>query len=238
MKIKIILAAASALTLAASANAATLITSSFGTTTGSDDDNQAGPIRGVAYQIITTGTYSVPSVTQGGYTATHALSATDTVATQVQFQSLTWQRSSSTAMSGTFYVAIADGLTVDSNGNVTNIGTILGVSTNSITDPASNAAMTWSFNNTLLNVGSTYQFVLTNTANPTVAADFVSGQFELKTATNLLTETTLIAGNNSAFTNRTGWEPVFSMTYNAIPEPSAALFGGLGMLALLRRRRA
>jgi hypothetical protein len=37
-------------------------------------------------------------------------------------------------------------------------------------------------------------------------------------------------GNNTAIDN-------FSLSSNAIPEPSAALLGGLGLLALLRRRR-
>ena len=31
--------------------------------------------------------------------------------------------------------------------------------------------------------------------------------------------------------------PVLTLDYTAVPEPSAALLGGLGLLALLRRRR-
>lgn len=229
--------------LSSLAATATTIVSSFGDISATDNDNQAGPIRGVSYLITTVATYTNPTVTQGGsgninpYTATHTLSATDSGATQIQFQSLTWQRSSSTAMTGTFYVAIMDGFTVDSSGTVTNVGTVMGVSSNSITTPSANAAMSWTFGDVLLSVGSTYQFVFTNTATPTVASHFVSGQLELKTGTNLLAETQLVAGNAAGFTNRAGWEPVFSMTYNSVPEPAAVLFGSLGLLTILRRRR-
>lgn len=226
--------------LPVTANAATLITSSFGTVTGTDDDNQAGPVRGVEYKIITTGTYTNP--TSGA--ATHALSATDSAATQVQFQNLQWQTSSSTTFGGaaTTYLAIMDGFTVDSSGAVTTVGTLLGVSSNSIdgTTVGKNANLSWNFNNTLLTVGSSYQFVFVNTATPSVAADFIAptGGLELKTGTGLLSETTLMAGNASSYNSRANWEPVFNMTYNAIPEPSAALLGSIGLLALLRRRRA
>lgn len=232
------------LALSPLAASATTILSSFGDISATDNDNQAGPIRGVSYLITTVATYTNPTVTQGGsgginpYTATHALSATDSAATHVQFQGLTWQRSSSTAMTGTFYVAIVDGLTVDASGNVTSVGTVKGVSTNSITTPAANTSMSWTFGDVLLSVGTTYQFVFTNTATPTLASHFTTGQLELKTGTNLLAETQLVAGNASSFTNRAGWEPVFSMTYNSVPEPTAALFGALGLLTILRRRRA
>ena len=40
-------------------------------------------------------------------------------------------------------------------------------------------------------------------------------------------------------TNATqNWGTAFTVDFTAVPEPSAALLGGLGILALLRRRRA
>lgn len=219
---------------AAVGHAATSITSSYGTVSGSDDNNQAGPIRGVTYRIITTGTYTNPGTTAPNI---HTLSATDATATQVQFQSLSWQRSSSTAMAGTWYVSIFSGLTVDTNGNVTGLGTFMGASTNTVASPASLATMTWNFNNVLLTVGSDYQFVFTTTATPTLTSDIGAGQFELNVATNGLAETQLVAGNSTAYSSRANWEPVFSMTYNAVPESGAALLGSLGIMTLLRRRR-
>lgn len=229
--------------LATSAPASTII-SSFGSISGVDNDNQAGPIRGVTYRILVTGTYTNPSVTQGNsgggnsYTATHALSATDPSAPQVEFQSLSWQASSTTAFAaGTYFVSIFSGLTVNSSGAVTSLGTFIDSSTNSLSAPALNSTMTWTFDNPVLNVGSDYQFVFTSTATPTVAGDVVAGQFELKTGTNLLAETSLVGGNTSGVTNRNNWEPVFSMTYNSIPEPTSVLLASASSLVLLRRRR-
>jgi len=212
---------------------ATLITSSYGTVSGADDNNQAGPIRGVSYKILSTGTYSNNIGTGSNV---HALSASDPAATGVEFQSLTWQRSGSTTMNGTWYIGIFSGLTVDTNGNVTSLGTLIGASTNSVVNPGANAAMAWSFNNVPLTVGATYQFAFTTTATPTLTTDIGAGQLELNTGGHL-SETELVAGNATTFTNRAGWEPVFSMTYNAIPEPASALLGGIGVILLMRRRR-
>jgi hypothetical protein len=223
-----------------------VIVSSFGNTTGLDNDNQAGPIRGVTYRIITTGNYTNPTATQGSsasansYTATHSLSATDAPAITVELTNLTWQTSStSNGFSGSaLYVSVFSGLTVTSAGVVASLGTFVGSSTNSIANTvAANTQISFNFDDLALTNGSDYQFVFTTTATPTLAVDIGSASLELKTGGNLLAETSLVGGNTSSVTNRNGWEPVFSMTYNSIPESSTSLLGGLGLLAMLRRRR-
>lgn len=217
---------------------ATLITSSYGTVSGADDNNQAGPIRGVSYKILTTGTYTNNAGTAPNV---HSLSATDGTATSVEFKSLTWQRSGSTTgvNTGPLYVGIFSGLTVDASGVVTALGSFMGASTNTVSATTGNQSMTWNFNNIPLTVGSTYQFVFLTTNTPTLTSHVSFNGLELNVpggAANLA-ETELIGGNASSVTNRAVWEPVFSMTYNAVPEPASALLGGLGLILLIRRRR-
>ncbi len=254
---KILAAMAGMILMGAGAAQAMLITSSFGDyTTTTDNDNQAGPIWGVSYTILNTGTYTAPiSVTAGSsvgnansYTATHALSGSDPSAPQIQMQNLQWQRTTSTTGLGTLasnnvYVAIMDGFTVSSAGAVTSVGTLKGLSSTTVSAPGANANMSWNFDNVVLNVGTAYQFIFTLTTNP-VLTDFQTGGFnagggalELKVATGLLGGTSLVAANGTGYTNRDNWEPVFGMTYNTIPEPATVGFLGIiGLGALLRRR--
>lgn len=219
-------------------HAATLITSSYGTVSGADDNNHAGPIRGVSYKILTTGTYTNNAGTAPNV---HALSATDGTATGIEFQSLTWQRSGSTTgvNSSPLYLGIFSGLTVDASGNVTSLGSFVAASTNTVSATTANQSITWSFNNVPLTVGATYQFVFITTNTPTLTTDVSFNALELNVpgGTANLAETELVGGNASSVTNRANWEPVFSMTYNAVPEPAAALLGGLGLILLARRRR-
>jgi hypothetical protein len=228
---------------------AAVITSSFGSTTGVDNDNQAGPLRGVTYKIITTGTYTNPTATAGSsvgansYTATHALSATDNTATTVLLTNLTWQTSSTAAASNGFsasplFVSVFSGLTVNSGGTVTSLGTWVGSSSNSIASSiGTNTQISYNFADLALVNGSSYQFVFTTTATPTLTSEIGSASLELKVGANLLQETELVAGNASSYNNRAGWEPVFSMTFNSVPEPAVSLLASLALLRILRRQR-
>ena len=235
MKLRILIAIAAA---TSSLHAATLITSSYGTVSGADDNNQAGPVRGVSYKILTTGSYTNNAGTAPN---AHTLSATDGTATTVEFQSLTWQRSGSTTgvNTGALYIGIFSGLSVDASGNVTSIGTFMGSSTNTVSATTANQSMTWSFSNVPLTVGATYQFVFLTTNTPTLTADVSFNALELNVpgGTANLAETELVGGNASSVTNRGNWEPVFSMTYNAVPEPASALLGGIALILLISRRR-
>lgn len=217
---------------ATGATQAVTIVSSYGTTSGANDNNQAGPIRGVTYKIITSGTYTNPNG--------HTLSASDPTATTVQLSNLKWQTSSSGNgfTASALFVSVFSGLTVDGSGNVTSLGTFIGSSTNSFPNTVGvNTEISYNFNNLSLTNNASYQFVFTSTATPTLTTDVGAAGMELNVVSNGLTETELVGGNATAVTNRAGWEPVFSLTYNSVPEPSAALLGGLGVLGLLRRRR-
>jgi hypothetical protein len=84
-------------------------------------------------------------------------------------------------------------------------------------------------------VGSNALFAL-NAAASTVGYDFA--------LSNLISDFTLAAGQSATFTwaseggsgGRTRFDNI-ALTGTVVPEPSAALLGGLGLLALLRRRR-
>lgn len=239
--------AGSIVAMAATAQAATIVSSFGDFSSATDNDNQAGPIRGVSYRIITTGTYTNPSVTQGSssstnsYTATHSLTNPNALATTVSLQSLKWQAGSGGSAIGAVnrWVAVFDSVTLDANGAVTGLGTLRAVSSNSVTNVGNNAMMTFNFANQELTVGNNYGFVLVDNDNSDNSgfafAEISSANFELKTGTNLLQENTLIGANATGVTNAAAWEPVFELQY--IPEPSSALLGGIGMLLLLRRRR-
>ena len=72
----------------------------------------------------------------------------------------------------------------------------------------------------------------TDTANTTTGGGFFTGVFTADSASQDFTLTGYKTGQeNDAATQYN------ALQLSAIPEPSAALLGGLGMLALLRRRR-
>lgn len=242
---------AALLLAAGSASADTIM--SFGDTTGGiDNDNQAGPFWGVEYAIDNTGVgvYSGQLSATGGaspsgansYTATYAVSNPDPSATLLK--SLTWQASSSVFfadLTDPLYIAVMTGFTVNSSGAITSIGSLVGTSQTTITGPASNAQLTWNFSGISVTAGQSYDFVLTTKANPTQASDFTTGQLELKVGTGLLTGSTILAANSSGYSNRNNWEPVFSIDLAPVPEPSTlalAALGGVGMLLMMRRRKA
>jgi len=237
--------------LVGSLEAATPITSSFGTVASNTDDDQATKfVRGVEYKILSSGTYSHPTdITTGLPNATHTLTPVGIVppgAIEATLQSLSFQTSSCTTdiNKSPLYVSIFTGLTVDSNGNVTSLGTFIASSTNSQQTALRLQKLTWNFNNVLLNINSSYQFVFTTTNNPLSTSDISRQALETRYDTNLLGETKLIGGNSTAVSKATCIDPVFEMKYtvldpNPIPEPSSAMLGALtaGLALTLRRRR-
>lgn len=253
MKHKLLVAA---ITLASAVSAQASIVMSFGDSTSTtDNDNQAGSFRGVSYKIDVTqsytGTLSATGGSSGGatnsYTATYGVANPDATATQVTLNSLNWQAGA--AISGSAkYLSVFSGLTVNSSGVVTSLGTFIGASTNSILTPAAQSALTWNFSGITLDVGSTYQFVVTSTRTPSLISDVTSiNSLEMKTVAAgnlLLAESELIATNTTGYNNRLIWEPVFSLDMTAVPtsvpEPSTYGLMGAGALAaaaLVRRRR-
>lgn len=116
---------------------------------------------------------------------------------------------------------------------------LLGASTNFI-DHSPNLAqgsqMTWTFNNLTLNYTTTYFAVLASTTDGSLGINDVGVALQVSNSNPYNGGTGLINDFSVASTQ----DAKFSATFVnpvAVPEPSAALLGGLGMLALLRRRR-
>jgi len=238
------------LTLVGSLQAASPIISSFGTLYSNDDEDEKF-VRGVAYKIQAHAQYTNPEAfpvqKQGSNVKTsaiHNLTSTDPYAFEAVLSSLSFQSSKKNpdVNSQALYVSIFTGLTVDMNGNVTSLGTFIAGSTNSIATSEPIKTMTWSFNNVLLNVGSTYQFVFTTTNTPTQLNHISRQALETRSGTNLLAETSLIGGSAEAVANANNVDPVFEMTFTTVdsglnPEPSTAMLAALGGMCLLSRRR-
>jgi hypothetical protein len=111
---------------------------------------------------------------------------------------------------------------------------LVGVSTNFIdTNPvlALETKMTWTFNNLELNYGTKYWAVFANTTSK-ITSQVVALGFQNSNANPYAGGAALAASINE----NTAQDAKFEITF--VPEPSTALLGSLGMLALLRRRRA
>lgn len=155
MKIITTLAALAATSMAASA--ATIVTS-YGTVSGADDANQAGPMFG---QGIT--------VTIGADTPLANIPAI------VNLQSLSFQRTNTTTGIGTStaaYIHVYDAFVVDGDNTPSAIGNLVAVSTNTVDFTASTPlqTLTWNFASNPILSTATYHYVLaTNTTAATVA---------------------------------------------------------------------
>lgn len=202
---------------------AAIIVTSYGTVSGADDANQAGPMFG---QSITA--------TVGADTPVIDIPAT------VYVQELSFQRTSSTTGIGTStaaYIHIYDAFAVDGSANPSSIGNLIGVSSSTIdlANSSANQTLTWTFNNVAISSAQQYFYVLaTNTSAATVgnSSNLTTSAFELNTG-NPYTGGQAYRANGTT----SDWDMEFRLVTNTIPEPSTALLGGLGALALLRRRR-
>jgi hypothetical protein len=113
-------------------------------------------------------------------------------------------------------------------------GTLVGVSTNFIdTNPVLTLGtqMTWTFNNLELNYGTKYWAVFADVTTK-ITAQVVGLGFQNSNLNPYAGGAALAASINE----NAAQDARFEITF--IPEPSTALLGSLGMLALLRRRRA
>lgn len=116
---------------------------------------------------------------------------------------------------------------------------LVGSSTNSIDHNPNLAAGTelaWTFNNLTLNYNTTYFAVIASNTTGSLGINDVGIAFQ-----NQSSPANPYAGGSGLINNFVADGNVdlkFTATFaNPVPEPSAALLGGIGLLALLRRRR-
>jgi hypothetical protein len=110
----------------------------------------------------------------------------------------------------------------------TTAGGTAGTSLQSISVTTVAGATTWTFSTSSAFV-SDLQGAYTGSGASTV-------NYLLKETGGLATDQNFIRVNSGEAS--TGLKPTLTIDYTVVPEPSAALLGGLGLLALLRRRRA
>jgi len=120
----------------------------------------------------------------------------------------------------------------------------LGSSTNSFdtTAVSDGGAMTWSFANIALPTDEAIFLVFSSDSGASTSFSGTSTQVEGATANQNFTNITAAASHTLGFggdfstASASDTDNRYSITL--VPEPSSALLGGLGLLALLRRRRA
>jgi hypothetical protein len=139
-----------------------------------------------------------------------------------------WSSGAATTPNNTTYLHIYDAKPTATT------GTLIGVSSNTIdTNPAlpDNTKMTWTFNNLELDYDTKYWAVFANTTSKITARSVGLG-LQNSNENPYAGGSSLDANINEIGTQDNRFEITF------VPEPSTALLGSLGMLALLRRRRA
>lgn len=117
-------------------------------------------------------------------------------------------------------------------------GSFVGSSTNFIDhnpNLAQGTQMTWTFNNLTLAYNTTYYAVFASNQTGALGTNDVGIGLQTQNTNPYAGGNGLIDNFNSGGTQDTKFSATFA---NPIPEPSATLLGGLGMLALLRRRRS
>ena len=98
--------------------------------------------------------------------------------------------------------------------------------------------ITYSFDYIALSANTKYWFYFANTVGDgsETPITWTTGRLRVSNNANV----TFTSGNliNTGFGNQdTAYDAVFVASFSSVPEPGAALLGGLGLLALLRRRR-
>jgi hypothetical protein len=179
-----------------------------------------------AFGNAATGQSFTPGV---GISPDPGVSTTTIELTGVSF----WSNGGSAAGSGdtnTIYLLIYDA-------NPAGTANLIGASTNFIDHNPNLAAGTelaWTFNNLTLNYNTTYFAMVASNTTGSLGINDVGIGFQSQN-TNPYAGGTAFIDN---FVAAAGADLKFTATFaNAVPEPSTALLGGLGLLALLRRRR-
>lgn len=231
MKLKTIhLAALSALTLAGSASAATITWGSAAAISSSTDVSTTGTLVTAAYmgnagsQVVNGVTFSAAAATAGtsSYTG-FTLSTIDAVAG-------TQPGSGPSGVTGS-YATILDQMAENFIGGTTLTLTLTGLTLNQEYQLQFWAA---DYRTQYGDLGRSETLTAGNTSGSlsflrnggSASGSYILGTFTADGTTQAIT------------VNGTGDAIVNAFQVRAIPEPGAALLGGLGMLALLRRRRA
>lgn len=223
MKKKATLAVIAATTLAA--NAVSVVVDNY---IGTQNGSTTGAVGNFTVQSFT------PSVAGLAYTGDlDTVAENSPLPTTVYLESATFLR----ALTGT---ATVGSLFIDVYLGDGNDGTYVGSSTNSIdvNNTAALGSMVWTFANFALTSASEYAFVF---STDNIAGNNVIARLQVaRTAGGAFTNTYSggDADDTATGNSPTAFDSRFTAQFNTVPEPSAALFGGLGMLALLRRRRS
>jgi len=220
MKMNTLVAVALLGGLAASASAA-LITTSYSTVTGANDNNQAGPMWGHGI-----------TVNVGADTADAAIPQTVAL-TEASFQT------SSSRVGGSqetaVYLHLYDAFAVNGSGVPTTIGNLIAVSTSTVdfATVGTNQQVTWSFGNDAIDKATVYNYILATNTTAATLGDFTNlttASFELDTG-NPYTGGQAWRANGDT----TDWD--FAFEVKSVPEPAALVLTTMGLAGLLRRRR-